>query len=199
MSFLDYALHHIGCAARLARGDERALADMDISADGFWLSFGAIPAAIPALFFSWVVEARQLQSMGVLGSVPGIAIKLAVLEILFWILPVIALALVVKPLGYSRRFSHLIVTRNWLSTLLSYLFVVLPLLNMLLGGGGPSDASALLWLIIMGVAIWLSIRVTRIALNSPVAVAVGFVAVETVILLPLSITVYGLVGLNPQV
>jgi hypothetical protein len=34
---------------------------MDISADGFWRSFEAIPAALPALIFAWVAEARQIR------------------------------------------------------------------------------------------------------------------------------------------
>ena len=56
MNFLDYALHHLSCILRILRGDTAALGDMDISADGFWRSFEAFPAALPALFFAWVVE-----------------------------------------------------------------------------------------------------------------------------------------------
>ena len=46
MNFLDYALHHLTCILRVLRGDVAALGDMDISADGFWRSFEAFPAAL---------------------------------------------------------------------------------------------------------------------------------------------------------
>lgn len=199
MNFVDYALHHIHCVWRLARGESAALGDMDISADGFWRSFEAIPAALPALMFSWVTEARQLQADGVAGSLFGMVTRMAALEIVFWILPVVGLALVIKPLGFARRFSHLVIARNWLSALASYIYLIVPAIELLFNGGNRDGATAWLSLLAMGIVIWLTIRVTRIALNAAVAVALAFVAAETILLLPLVITSYGWAGLYPPV
>lgn len=197
MNFFDYAFHHIGCVTRMLRGDPRALGDMDISADGFWRSFEAFPAALPALIFAWVVEARQIEAAGSLAPLGSLIARMAVLEIVFWILPVIVLAFVLRALRMQQRFSQLIIARNWLSALMSYVFVSVPLAEMLLNGGQTSQATAFLTLATIGIMLWFSVRVTRTALNVTPMVAVGFVAVETLITYPLAVSLYEVAGLYP--
>lgn len=199
MNFLDYALHHLSCILRVLRGDTAALGDMDISADGFWRSFEAFPAALPALFFAWVVEARQLQAHGVYGSITSMIVRMAMLEIVFWIVPVLVLAFVLRALRMTRRFTHLIIARNWLSALVSYLFVVVPLSELAAGGGQENALSGWLTLAAIGLMLWFSVRITRIALNVQVMTAIGFVAVETTLTYPLAFFAYGAVGLYPAV
>lgn len=197
MNFLDYALHHVACTARLLRGDIAALDEMDISADGFWRSFEAIPASLPALMFAWVAEARQLQADGTAVSLGSMILRMAVLELAFWIVPVIALAFVLKALGMMHRFTHLVVARNWLAALVSYLFVIVPLSGLL--DAGNSSLPAMLTLGAIGLMLWFSVRVTRAALNTPLSVAVTFVAVEAVITYPLAVFAYAAAGLYPAV
>lgn len=197
MNFFDYAFHHVGCALRIVRGDAAALNDMDISADGFWRSFGAILAAVPALLFAWVVEARQLQVEGISGSTMSFVARLAALELFFWVLPIIALAMALPRLGFGHRFSHLIIARNWLSAGLSYLFVVLPLTELAVSGGSESELTFWLSLIVLALMIWSALRVTRAALDTTPAVSLAFVAAETLLIYPLAVSLYGLAGLYP--
>lgn len=196
MNFIDYALHHVACIARLLRGDAEAFGDMDISADGFWRSFEALPAALPALAFSWVFEARQLQAAELPDSLGSIVARMAMLEVVFWIAPVIALAFVLNMLGLSRRFTHLIVARNWLSALASYVFVVLPLGELVSGTGGGEFWG---WMTLFAILLilWFSVRVTRLALDAPLTTAVAFVGFETAITYPLAFYAYAAVGLYP--
>jgi hypothetical protein len=196
MNFFDYAFHHMACVTRLVRGEQNAWADMDISADGFWRSFGAITAAIPALFFAWVVEARHLQAEGVAGTTGSIVARMAVLELLFWILPVIGLAIALRLLGMSGRFTHLIIARNWLAALLSYLFVAVPLIT-LVSNGTAEGLTGWMTIAILAVMLWLSVRITRFALNTTPLVALAFIVVETLITFPLAMSLYAVVGLNP--
>lgn len=196
MNFFDYAFHHVGCIVRLLRGDVSALEDMDISADGFWRSFEALPAALPALFFSWVVEARSLQAAGNLGSTGSIIARMAMLEIVFWVVPIIAFIFVLKALGLSARYTYLIVSRNWLSALAAYFFVAIPLTDMATGEPG-SSLSAWLTLAAIGLMLWFSVRVTRVALNVSPMTAVAFVGIETVITYPLAVSAYVAAGLYP--
>ncbi|MFZ2103666.1 MAG: hypothetical protein WAU86_24205 [Oricola sp.] len=197
MNFFDYAFHHIGCVARLLRGDGKALGDMDISADGFWRSFEAIPAALPALVFAWVFEARQIQASGKLDSLSSMIARMAVLEIVFWIAPLVVLAFVLRPLKLGHRFPHLVISRNWLSALLSYVFVAVSLIELVFNAGQTSNTTALLALITMGLMLWFSVTVTRVALNVPQLTAVAFVAVETLVTYPLAVFAYGAAGLYP--
>ncbi|QKV19422.1 hypothetical protein [Oricola thermophila] len=198
MNFLDYALYHVIGVARIVRGDPDALSDMDISADGFWRSFQAIPAAMPALIFAWTTEARQIRAAGAADSVLSMVARMAFLEILFWILPVIALAFVLRALGMSRRFPHLIIARNWLTVLTSYIFVLVPLGEFVFRTGAESDAMLLVTIVTMLLALWFSVRVTRVALSVTPAVAFAFVAVEVFLTYPLAVFAYGAVGLYPQ-
>lgn len=198
MNFFDYAFHHIGCVMRLLRGDTAALSDMDISADGFWRSFEAIPAALPALIFAWVAEARQIRAEGSLDPVGSLVMRMALLELVFWILPIVVLAFVLRQLKLGHRFSHLIIARNWLAVLTSYIFVSVPLIEMATSGGQTSSATLLLTLVAMVLALWFSVRVTRVALSVQPVVAVAFVAVEVFFTYPLAVLAYGAAGLYPQ-
>ena len=196
MNFFDYAFHHMTCVIRLVRGEQAAWADMDISADGFWRSFGAIMAAIPALFFAWVVEARHLQADGVAGTTGSIVARMAVLELVFWILPIVGLAIALRLLGMSDRFTHLIISRNWLAALLSYLFVAKPLVT-LVSNGAAEALAGWMTIAILAVMLWLSVRITRFALNTTPLVALAFIVVETLITFPLAMILYAAVGLSP--
>ncbi|GAB4352524.1 MAG: hypothetical protein Kow0026_10100 [Oricola sp.] len=197
MSFFDYAFHHVGCVVRLLRGDPAAFADMDISADGFWRSFEAIPAALPALIFAWVAEAQQIRAAGSPDSVGSLIVRMAALELAFWILPIIVLAIVLRQLRLGHRFSHLIIARNWLAVLTSYVFVAAPLFELAFSGGATSSASVLITLATMVLALWFSVSVTRAALSVQPAIAIAFVAVEVFITYPLAVVAYGAAGLYP--
>ncbi|TCD16468.1 hypothetical protein [Oricola cellulosilytica] len=194
MNFFDYAFHHIGCVVRIIRGEQRAISDMDISGDGFWRSFEAIPAAFPALLFAWVVEAHRMQIEGVAGSTASLIARMALLELIFWILPIIALAMALRPLGFASRFPHLIIARNWLAAVASYLFVVVPLSEVF---SGASDIVGWLTLFMLALILWFSVRITRTALDTSVGIAIGFVAAETMITFPLAVTLYELAGMYP--
>jgi hypothetical protein len=68
---------------------------------------------------------------------------------------------------------------------------------MMLNDGQTSQATALLTLVTMGLMLWFSVRVTRTALDVTPMVAVGFVAVETLITYPLAVSLYEVAGLYP--
>ncbi|WP_421854410.1 hypothetical protein [Oricola sp.] len=200
MNFFDYAFHHIGCALRIVRGDARALADMDVSADGFWRSFEAIVAAFPAMLFAWVVYARQIQAEGSLDPTMSIVTRLATLEIALWILPVIVLAVILPPLGFRHRFSHFIIARNWLGAALAYLFVIVSLAQLVLERGGEqSPVTMLLALIAIAVAFMASLRVTIAALATTGGIAFMFVFAEWVALIFIELQAMAVMGLLPEV
>jgi hypothetical protein len=199
MTFADYAIHHVGCIIRVLRGDPDGLSDMDISADGFWRSFRAIPIALPALFFAWVVQGRELLADGVAGSLGSLILRMAALELVLWILPLIALAIVLKPLGMAHRFSHIVIARNWFSVIISYVFVVAPLASLILGVEEGAAAENWIVIAVMMFTLWAATRVTRVALDTTPTVAIAFVVVETLITIPLALSLYGMAGLNPAV
>ncbi|MEM9574089.1 MAG: hypothetical protein AAF870_02540, partial [Pseudomonadota bacterium] len=176
----DYGFYHIERIWRIVRGDEPALDEMDISSDGFWRSFVAIIWALPALFFSWAFDARDLIGHGVELSMVRIVIYSAIIEMLLWFLPVILLAFVLKPFGLAQRYSHLIIARNWLSVPIVYAYVVIMLLGMFLGNSTPVVLFAFAFLL---AAIWIQIRITRVSLQCEISLASGLVIGEFLLLL----------------
>lgn len=159
---LDYGYYHIERTWRMVRGDDAALDEMDITADGFWRSFGAIVFAMPAMFFSWVSDARYLAFNGVELSMGQLVISYAVLELMLWILPILILAFVLKPMQLAHRFTHLVIVRNWFSVPIYYLFAVLALPSLVIAGW---ETPGLLQLTIIFVMVWIQVRLTRMALQ----------------------------------
>ena len=189
----DYGFFHIERVWRIIRGDEAALEEMDISSDGFWRSFAAIIWALPALFFAWVFDARDLMIQGVEMTMVRIVIYSAAIEMLLWFLPVFVLAFVLKPIGFSQRYSHLIIARNWLSVPIVYAYVVIMLLGLLLGDAAPLVFAAFLFL--LG-AIWVQIRVTRVSLKSEISLASALVIGEFILLLFIMLYLQSVLGLS---
>ncbi|MEO1747618.1 MAG: hypothetical protein AAFR27_03195 [Pseudomonadota bacterium] len=193
---IDYALHHCECALRIVRGDPSALEDMDISTDGFWRSFQAIIVALPATFFTRVIFGQDLISEGVVGSVFSLVGSQAIIDIILWILPIIALAMALPPLGLGKNYTGLIIARNWLSAVVAYIVAAIALVYML----APVEASsfvALLFLAIIMVSIWMFLRVTIAALPQNRSIAYAIVIVEVIVIFTLADMLTGLFGLRP--
>lgn len=193
----DYGFHHIERIWRIVRGDEAALDEMDISSDGFWRSFAAIIWAMPALFFAWVFDARDLMISGVELTMVRIVIYSAIIEMVLWFLPILLLAFVLKPFGLAQRYSHLIIARNWLSVPIVYAYVVIILLGILLGNTLPIVLAAFVFLL---VAIWIQMRITRISLQCEISLASALVIGEFILLLIIMFYLQSVLGLEiPEV
>lgn len=176
----DYGFYHIERIIRIVRGNAAALDDMDISSDGFWRSFAAIIWSLPALFFAWVFDARDLIIDGLEMTMVRIVVYSIIIELVLWFLPVVLLAFVLRPIGLSQRYSHLIIARNWLSVPIVYAYVVIMILGLLFGDAAPLVLIAFLFL--FG-AIWIQIRVTRVSLDSTTSLAAALVIGEFILLL----------------
>ena len=81
-------------AWRMMNGKADGLRMLDISADGFWQSFFAIAVALPALFAGWVSIASGMAAANPAGGGSMMLIvKLALVDIVAWLLPLVGLAL----------------------------------------------------------------------------------------------------------
>lgn len=189
----DYGFYHIERVWRIVRGDDAALDEMDTSGDGFWRSFVAIIWTLPAMFFAWVFDARDLIIEGVQMSMVRIVIYSAIIELLLWFLPVLLLAFILKPLGLAHRFSHLIIARNWLAVPIVYAYIVIMLIGLLLGDASPLVLLAFVFL--LG-AIWVQIRITRASLDCPSSLAAVLVIGEFILLLMIMFYLQATLGLS---
>lgn len=162
-------------AWRMMIGKADGLRLLDLTVDGFWNSFFAIVIALPALVVGWVAAANELsQIAGISGSKLSIVVRLAVIDLAAWILPLVALAAVASRAGLADRFVNLVVAGNWATALIVWIMLPPSLLGLL--WPDASDASALVSLVLFILTIVLSWRMTNVAIGRGPGVATAVFA-----------------------
>lgn len=183
-------------AWRLMMGKPDGIRLLDISADGFWNSFFAIVISLPALVVGWVGVANELsQDPDVASGRFSIFLRLGLVDIGAWVLPLAALALVAKPAGIGGRFVHYVVATNWGSALIVWSMLPPALLRLFFPEA--SDTASLISLVLFVLSMVLSWRLTNAALGRGPSIAsavfAGMFAVSLAVLFGLQ-AMFGLAG-----
>ena len=169
---------------RLMLGKAEAVGDLDLSADGFWNSFFAMAVALPALFVMWTNEANQLAPGAVnLSERLGLVLRLAIIEGVAWVLPVLAVAFALHKMGRSDRVVPFVVANNWGQALIVWIILPAIVLNSFV----PSLADVVLWVL---VALFVASLVLFWRLNNAVlgmGAAVPTAAIAAMVVAPLVI------------
>ena len=133
---LDEALTRVQGAVDLMRGREDAgWRRLDLTADGFWNSFLAIPLCIPALVVVWISHAQWLAANGGEGRLPGTLVSLAAIDLIGWVATLAALVPLASVLGWRERLVATIIATNWASVVFAYAQAVPRALSLLVGSG----------------------------------------------------------------
>ena len=172
-------------AWRLMTGRADGLRLLDISADGFWNSFFAIPVALPALAIGWLMAANGIAEDG--GGRLPIVLTLAVVDLSVWVVPLVAFVLAAPQFGLSDRVAHLVVAYNWGEALMSWLALPVALFVLTFDvSQQTSDAVMLLLFIVLTVLGW-RLVVTALGKGPGVGSAVfgGLFVVSLVVLIAL--------------
>ena len=183
-------------AWRLMMGKPDGIRLLDISADGFWNSFFAIVISLPALVVGWVAVANELsQDPDVASGRFSIFLRLGLVDIGAWVLPLAALALVAKPAGIGGRFVHYVVATNWGSALIVWSMLPPALLRLFFPAA--SDTASAISLVLFAISMVLSWRLTNAALGRGPSIAsavfAGMFAVSLAVLFALQ-ALFGLSG-----
>lgn len=188
MVTLDDVNRYCGGALALARNDPRGFEQLDLSADGFWRSFAAMIYAAPALLVSWVnYRADYLEAAGSPAAAGlGFMTRLALIDLINWVLPLIVVGIVSVPLGMSRHFGRWVIATNWLSLPVSYL-LALPVAIVLVAPG-LEPVSLFASLALFAIAMVAFYRTTRLSFDGDVAAALAI----TVGLVVLSLATTGI-------
>lgn len=187
MPGLEEIEHYLHGIWRLMRNRADGFQWLDTSADGFWRSFWAIPYAVPALAVSWAsYRALFLQTSEAADAGVGFVLRLALIDVASWIVPLVIVALAARTLGIERHFARFVVATNWLGALTAYALALPSLLRLVL-----SDTSIVIALVSLGVfilTIVLLYRVTRLSFEGDAMNA----AIVTVGMILFSILLTGL-------
>lgn len=184
-------------AWRMMMGRADGLRLLDLSADGFWNSFFAMVVALPAFVVSWVALANDM-SMGFdfAGSRLSLVLRLALVDLAAWLVPLGLLALAARPAGIASRLVHYVVASNWASAIIVWLMMPPALIRLF-----SPDAQELTAALSLGLFLFtlvLSWRLTNIAIGKgpgmATAVFAGMVAASIVTLVALQ----AVLGLAPE-
>lgn len=173
-------------AWRLMTGRADGLRLLDISADGFWNSFLAIPVALPALAVGWLLAANGIAADAGGGRL-SVVTTLAIVDLSVWVVPLIAFLAAAPQFGLSDRAAHLVVAYNWGEALMAWLALPVALFILIFDvGQQTSDALMLLLFIVLTVLGWRLVT-TAIGRGLGVGSAVfgGLFAVSLVVLIAL--------------
>lgn len=184
---------YLAGAWRLMMGKPDGVRALDVSADGFWNSFFAILVAFPALSVSWAGLAAELSEEG-LGSRYSILLRLAVIDVVAWVLPLLVLGLVARPAGILDRYPHFVVASNWASALLAWLMLPAGLLNLF--APAASDLNNAVSLVVFIAALVLTWRLTNAVLAKGAAIASAVFVGMVFAALFLIVFLQGLFGLE---
>ena len=151
----DTVLTRADGAIDLALGRPReGWSKLDVSADGFWNSFRAIPWCLPALLVTWLAHGQWLIAEGVRATPGGIVASLAVIEIVLWLLTIALFVALAGPLRLGDRLVPTVIAVNWASVPIAYARAV-PASIALLVGMGPGIAFVTLVVeVLILVAYW---------------------------------------------
>jgi hypothetical protein len=181
-------------AVMLGRND--GMSRLDLSADGFWDSFWAIPLALPPLMLGWVLSASAMTEIaGTGGEKLSVILRLAIVDVTNWILPLILLGLAARQLGISKRFAPYVVASNW-GTLI-VVWMGLPVILLSLFSSEASGIAPLFGFVLFMASLLFSWRITRAALNTEVGTTIAVFVGMAVASVLVVILMQPMLGLTP--
>ena len=168
---MDALLTRVDGALDLAVGRRgNGWAKLDVSADGFWNSFTAIPACLPALLVTWLAHGALLAQEGARVTPAGLVLSLALIELAIWLMTIGLVLLAARPLGWGERAVPAVIALNWASVPIAYARAVPAALVLLLGMGEGIAFVMLVVEVLILVAFW---RVLAAALERPAVMVTG--------------------------
>ncbi len=174
-------------AWRLMMGKPDGLRLLDLSAEGFWNSFQALLVAVPALVVGWVGVANEIGDPLIVSGRFSMVVRLALVDLGSWVLPLVALALVAPYAGIGNRFVHYVVASNWASAIIAWMLLPSALMRLFMPSAG--EAATLVALLLFLASLVLSWRMTNAAIGKGPAVGsavfAGMFAASLVVLFSL--------------
>ena len=194
---LDQVLTRVQGAYDLIRGRrDVGWRRLDLSADGFWNSFLAIPVTVPALLVTWLSHAGWLAANGVEASVGAAVASLALVELVNWLVTIGAFMALAPLLGWGDRVVPGVIALNWGSVLLAYVQAIPSALSLLVGPGeGPAFITLVVLLITLA-AYW---RLVSAALERPPLIVTAAFLASIALGYAIASAGQSLFGLSPAV
>lgn len=181
----------------LFKGQSEGMRDFDLSVTGFWRSFLVFFLLLPPLLLSVLAERKLILEEGTRITsdyTDGVYFTSQFIGgAVDWILlPAILLA-IARPLGIERGYVPFIIARNW-SALVAAIPYALPALLYL---AGVLSAALMIFLTFIAMMVVLRYRfmIARIALDAPVGLAIGIVALDFLLSVLIGVSMSRITGI----
>ncbi|MGO4619135.1 hypothetical protein AB4Z34_05845 [Ensifer sp. 2YAB10] len=176
MPLLDEVLAYIRGLWLLAQGNEEGFRWLDFSESGLWRSFTSMLWCLPAIAVTWASWRFYYLSAMPDGTAIGIGFifKLLVVDLVSWLLPLVLIAILSRPLGFAGAVVPIIVTTNWLSVPLSYAMAVPAAIRLTIPGS--QGLTSLIWLTLLVVSIAVLFRLLRMLTGNETLLASALTA-----------------------
>jgi hypothetical protein len=181
----------------LILGDRSGFDWLDITAIGVWRSFAAFLWCLPAMAVGWAAWRLFYLEQMPTGTETGLGfiMKLFLVDMTMWIVPLVLVAVLAKPLGYADMLASIIISTNWLAVPTVYAMAVPLAIRLVLPGG--QGLAYLLSLILRLVNVTVIFRLVKTVTNNQLLLASAISALLILPSLMLSEALPPLLGLMP--
>jgi len=197
MPLLDEVLAYIKGIWLLAQGNEEGFRWLDFSESGLWRSFTTMLWCLPAIAVTWASWRLYYLSAMPTGTTVGIdaIFKLVLVDLTGWLLPLVLIAVLSRPLGFAPAVVPVIVTTNWLYVPLSYAMAVPAALRLVIPGS--EGLTGLIELMLLVVNVGVLFRLLRMVTGNQTLLASALTALFLLPSLMIGRLLLGVFGLIP--
>ncbi|OMQ45146.1 hypothetical protein [Ensifer sp. 1H6] len=176
MPLLEEVLSYIKGLWLLIQGNGEGFRWLDFSESGLWRSFTAMLWCLPAIPVTWASWRLYYLSAMPTGTTVGFGFvfKLLVVDLASWLLPLVLVFVLARPLGFAAAVVPIVVTTNWLSVPLSYAMAVPAAIRLVIPGS--EGLTSLIWLVLLFVSIGILFRLLRIITGNQTLLATALTA-----------------------
>lgn len=177
MPGLDEVLHYLTGVWLLVRQKQEGFGWLDLTMRGLLRSFWAFAWCLPAfavIWASWRLYYLGRMPTGTAAG-PGFILKLFAVDVVGWLLPLVLLVLLARPLGYGRHLGVVITASNWIAVPFAYAAALPFALTLIVPTSAPF--AGLLLYAVFGASVVLQFRLVWMCVGRQTLLAAAMTAI----------------------
>jgi hypothetical protein len=177
MPGLDEVLHYLTGVYLLLKQKQEGFGWLDLTMRGFTRSFWAFIWCLPAFAVIWSSWRIYYLAAMPADTPAGLNffVKLAFIDVIGWLLPLVLLAVLARPLGYGRYLSTVVTASNWIAVPFAYAAAVPFALTLVLPPSAPF--AGLLLYAVFGASVVLQFRLVWMCVGKQTLLASAVTAI----------------------
>lgn len=177
MPGLDEVLHYLNGVYLLVKQRPEGFGWLDLTLRGLVRSFWAFAWCLPAFAVIWASWRLYYLAAMPAATPAGVSffVKLLVIDIAGWLLPLVLLAALARPLGYGKYLSTVVTASNWIAVPFAYAAAIPFALTLMLPASAPF--AGLLLYAVFGASVVLQFRLVWMCVGKQTLLAAAMTAI----------------------